>query len=53
MRPRNFCRTTAGYENLSREPWDGPCRFDVLAIDLAPEAEPRFTLLRNAFQVEE
>jgi len=39
---------------LSREPWDGPCRFDVLAIDLAPEAdEPRFTLLRNAFQVEE
>jgi putative endonuclease len=39
---------------LSREPWDGPCRFDVLAIDLAPEAdEPRFTLLRNAFQAEE
>lgn len=39
---------------LSREPWEGPCRFDVLAIDLAPEGdEPRFTLLRNAFQAEE
>lgn len=39
---------------LSREPWDGPCRFDVLAIDLAPEGdEPRFTLLQNAFQAED
>ncbi len=39
---------------LSRNPWEGPCRFDVLAIDLAPESdEPRFTLLRNAFQAEE
>lgn len=39
---------------LSRHPWDGPCRFDVLAIDLAPESdEPRFTLLRDAFQAEE
>jgi len=39
---------------LARHPWEGPCRFDVLAIDLAPESDqPRFTLIRNAFQVEE
>ena len=39
---------------LARHPWEGPCRFDVLAIDLAAESdEPRFTLIRNAFQVEE
>jgi len=39
---------------LARHAWEGPCRFDVLAIDLAPESdEPRFTLIRNAFQVEE
>lgn len=39
---------------LARHPWEGPCRFDVLAIDLAPEGDPpRFTLIRNAFQVEE
>lgn len=42
---------------LAAHPWDGPCRFDVLAMDLGPGAEDsdgaRFTLLTDAFQVEE
>lgn len=40
---------------LAAHPWDGPCRFDVLAMDLEDGAgdEARFTLLRDAFQVED
>lgn len=41
---------------LARHPYEGPCRFDVLGLDAAGEAgegEPRFTLLQDAFQVEE
>jgi putative endonuclease len=49
---RRLARAARAY--LARTPWDGPCRFDVLAIDLADEAaEPRFTLLQDAFQVED
>jgi putative endonuclease len=49
---RRLARAARAY--LARSPWDGPCRFDVLAIDLADEAaEPRFTLLQDAFQVED
>ena len=42
---------------LAVHPWDGPCRFDVLAMDLEGGAGDgdgaRFTLLKDAFQVEE
>lgn len=41
---------------LASNPYEGPCRFDVLGLDAAGEGEaeePRFTLLRDAFQVEE
>ncbi len=35
--------------DLARFPCDGPCRFDVLAMDLEGE-EWRFTLIKDAFQ---
>jgi putative endonuclease len=41
---------------LARHPFEGPCRFDVLGLDEAGEGDhgrPRFTLLQDAFQVEE
>lgn len=43
---------------LAKHPWDGPCRFDVVGLDLSgsPEAGergPRVTLLKNAFQAGE
>jgi putative endonuclease len=44
----------AAHAYLARDPWEGPCRFDVLAIDLETEGTgPRYTLIQNAFQVEE
>ena len=36
---------------LARSGWDGPCRFDVLAMDGNRE-EWRFDLVRDAFHVE-
>lgn len=45
-----LARAAAAY--LAAHPWEGPCRFDVLGIDLAGGA-PRFTLLENAFEVGE
>jgi cysteinyl-tRNA synthetase len=41
---------------LARHPFEGPCRFDVLGLDVVPEGDegdPAFTLLKDAFQVEE
>lgn len=37
---------------LARHPWDGPVRFDVVGVEMAGD-EPRFTLLKNAFQAGE
>lgn len=34
---------------LARHPWDGPCRFDVLALD-GDGGGWRYTLFRDAFQ---
>lgn len=34
---------------LARNPWDSPCRFDVLALDAGPEGW-RYTLVRDAFE---
>lgn len=51
---RKLIRAARAY--LARHPHDGPCRFDVLGLDVKAENDagaPRFTLLRNAFQVEE
>lgn len=51
---RKLARAARAY--LARHPHDGPCRFDVLGLDAQAEGDagrPRFTLLRNAFQVEE
>ena len=45
---KKLARTAAAY--LAASPHDGPCRFDVLAMDLENE-EWRFTLIRDAFQV--
>jgi putative endonuclease len=35
--------------HLACHPWAGPCRFDVLGMDLTPEGWV-FTLIRNAFE---
>jgi putative endonuclease len=45
---RRIARAAAFY--LARNPTDGPCRFDVLGMDLIDE-NWRFTLVRDAFQV--
>lgn len=47
---RRLARAARAY--LARRPWEGPCRFDVLGIDLAGGA-PEYTLLRDAFRVGE
>lgn len=45
---RRIARAAALY--LVRKPWPGPCRFDVVALDLIDGAW-RFTLVRDAFQI--
>ncbi|NJL29430.1 MAG: YraN family protein [Thermoanaerobaculia bacterium] len=44
---RKIARAAALY--LAYHPCDAPCRFDVLAMDLADDGW-RFTLVRNAFE---
>lgn len=44
---RKLSRIAALY--LAENPWDGPCRFDVLAMDLVDERWA-FQLVRDAFQ---
>ncbi len=46
---RKLARAASAY--LARRPWDGPCRFDVLGMDLVDGAF-EYTLLRDAFRVE-
>jgi len=46
---RRLARAASAY--LARHPWDGPCRFDVLGMDLADGAF-EYTLLRDAFRLE-
>lgn len=48
QKQKKLARTAASY--LVSHPHDGPCRFDVLAMDLEDGAW-RFTLIRDAFQV--
>lgn len=51
---RKLIRAARAY--LARHPHEGPCRFDVLGLDPPTEGDagaPEFTLLRDAFQVEE
>ncbi len=43
---RRIARAAALY--LARKPYDGPCRFDVLALDLGDQGW-RYTLVRDAF----
>lgn len=43
---RRLARCAALY--LVRHPFRGPCRFDVLGLDLAPDGW-RFALVKNAF----
>lgn len=46
----------AAHAYLARHPHDGPCRFDVLGLDVARKGDdgrPRFTLLRGAFQADD
>ncbi len=45
---KKLARTAAGY--LVANPHEGPCRFDVLAMDLE-NGKWRFTLIRDAFPV--
>ena len=44
---RKLSRVAALY--LASHPWEGPCRFDVLAMDLEGDGW-RFTLIKDAFQ---
>lgn len=48
QKQRRIGRAAALY--LAQNPFDGPCRFDVLAMDLR-EGGWRFTLVRDAFMV--
>jgi len=51
---RKLVRAARAY--LAKHPFEGPCRFDVLGLDAVGEgdaAAPRFTLLQDAFKVEE
>ncbi len=43
---RRIARAAALY--LAYHPWDGPCRFDVLGLDLGDDGW-RYTLVRDAF----
>ena len=45
---RRIARAARGY--LLRTPYEGPCRFDVLAMD-AGETGWHFELVRNAFEI--
>ncbi len=45
---RRLARCASAY--LSRRPWDGPCRFDVLGM-WVEEGAWRYELIRNAFLV--
>ena len=47
---RKLARAASVY--LACRPWDGPVRFDVLGLDQV-EGRVEYTLLRDAFQVEE
>ena len=48
QKQRRIARAAALY--LARKPFSGPCRFDVLGMDLGEEGW-HFTLLRDAFTV--
>ena len=43
---RRIARAAALY--LAFDPWDGPCRFDVLGLDLGDDGW-RYTLVKDAF----
>ncbi len=45
---RRIARAAALY--LARKPFDGPCRFDVLALDLGEQGWS-YTLVKDAFMV--
>lgn len=45
---RRIARAAAWY--LARFPMGGPCRFDVLSLDLQPNGQWRTTYLPNAFE---
>jgi putative endonuclease len=47
---RRLARAASAY--LAARPWDGPCRFDVLGMDLV-DGELEYTLLEDAFRVGE
>ncbi len=47
---RKLAQAASAY--LAERPWDGPVRFDVLGLDQI-EGRVEYTLLRDAFQVEE
>lgn len=47
---RRLARAATAY--LAAHPWDGPCRFDVLGMDLADGAF-EYTLIEDAFRVGE
>ena len=45
--------TRAASAYLARSPWDGPVRFDVVGLDRGADGRVEYTLLRDAFQVED
>ena len=47
MKRRRFIRAARWY--LARRRWNGPVRFDVVAIDHRSDGPPALTLLRGAF----
>lgn len=47
---RRIARAAALYLATELRDWRGPCRFDVLAMDLV-DGEWRFTLVQDAFQL--
>lgn len=46
---RRLARAAAAY--LQRRGWSGPCRFDVLGLDLEADGGWRFSLVKDAFSL--
>ena len=46
---RHFVKTVQWYLQRRRPRWEGPIRFDVVAIQHPPGAQPSLELIRGAF----
>ncbi|GEM_PF-2361289 len=50
---RHLIQAAQAYLQARRIPWDGPVRFDVVAIDYDPGGRPAIQLIPNAFTADD